>query len=398
MGYSIVHVEKVKSGALRGIENHMMRLKESRTNPDIVAERTPENSTIISGNRLLAKVKTRIAELKIKRKPRSDATYLVDFIAGASPEDLKSWRRETQDRYFQETVDFMARRYGRENIMYAVVHRDEATPHLHIGIVPVTRDGRLSARDIFTPQELKKLHTEYHAEVGAKYGLERGEQGGKKKHLDSMRFKLSTTAQKVSEIQDRLNTIREEEKRLTGRLERLREQGKTVTSSADEMIAIKKASTSLIFGRFVSNDDFARMRYLAQEASAASMARDEEKERAEKAAADAADADERARKAEERAKKAEQERVRALDAVDWARAKGREEGRAQERGRYDKEDWAILDALRSLRQYDGDVWAQGADGSKISIVDYARERVMREIDGLDSQAADMQRSRGARSR
>lgn len=398
MGYSIVHVEKVKSGALRGIENHMMRLKESRTNPDIVAERTPENSTIISGDRLLAKVKTRIAELKIKRKPRSDATYLVDFIAGASPEDLKSWRRETQDRYFQETVDFMARRYGRENIMYAVVHRDEATPHLHIGIVPVTRDGRLSARDIFTPQELKKLHTEYHAEVGAKYGLERGEQGGKKKHLDSMRFKLSTTAQKVSEIQDRLNTIREEEKRLTGRLERLREQGKTVTSSADEMIAIKKASTSLIFGRFVSNDDFARMRYLAQEASAASMARDEEKERAEKAAADAADADERARKAEERAKKAEQERVRALDAVDWARAKGREEGRAQERGRYDKEDWAILDALRSLRQYDGDVWAQGADGSKISIVDYARERVMREIDGLDSQAADMQRSRGARSR
>lgn len=398
MGYSIVHVEKVKSGALRGIENHMMRLKESRTNPDIVAERTPENSTIISGDRLLAKVKTRIAELKIKRKPRSDATYLVDFIAGASPEDLKSWRRETQDRYFQETVDFMARRYGRENIMYAVVHRDEATPHLHIGVVPVTRDGRLSARDIFTPQELKKLHTEYHAEVGAKYGLERGEQGGKKKHLDSMRFKLSTTAQKVSEIQDRLNTIREEEKRLTGRLERLREQGKTVTSSADEMIAIKKASTSLIFGRFVSNDDFARMRYLAQEASAASMARDEEKERAEKAAADAADADERARKAEERAKKAEQERVRALDAVDWARAKGREEGRAQERGRYDKEDWAILDALRSLRQYDGDVWAQGADGSKISIVDYARERVMREIDGLDSQAADMQRSRGARSR
>lgn len=398
MGYSIVHVEKVKSGALRGIENHMMRLKESRTNPDIVAERTPENSTIISGDRLLAKVKTRIAELKIKRKPRSDATYLVDFIAGASPEDLKSWRRETQDRYFQETVDFMARRYGRENIMYAVVHRDEATPHLHIGIVPVTRDGRLSARDIFTPQELKKLHTEYHAEVGAKYGLERGEQGGKKKHLDSMRFKLSTTAQKVSEIQDRLNTIREEEKRLTERLERLREQGKTVTSSADEMIAIKKASTSLIFGRFVSNDDFARMRYLAQEASAASMARDEEKERAEKAAADAADADERARKAEERAKKAEQERVRALDAVDWARAKGREEGRAQERGRYDKEDWAILDALRSLRQYDGDVWAQGADGSKISIVDYARERVMREIDGLDSQAAGMQRSRGARSR
>lgn len=398
MGYSIVHVEKVKGGALRGIENHMMRLRESRSNPDIIAERTPENLTIISGEKLSSKVKARIAQLKLKRKPRSDATYLVDFIAGASPEDLKSWSREQQDRYFQETVDFVARRYGRENLMYAVVHRDEATPHLHLGIVPVTKDGRLSARDLFTPQELAKLHTDYHAAVGAKYGLERGEQGGKKKHLDTMRFKLSQTAQEASEAQNRLDSACEREKRVTERLERLKEQGKTVSSSADEMLAIKQASTNLIFGRFVNNDDFARMRYLAQEASAASMARDEEKERAEKAAADAADADERARKAEERAKKAEQERVRALDAVDWARAKGREEGRAQERGRYDKEDWDVLDALRSLRQYDGDVWAQGADGSKISIVDYARERVMREIDGLDSQAADMQRSRGARSR
>ena len=398
MGYSIVHVEKVKSGALRGIENHMMRLKESRTNPDIVAERTPENSTIISGDKLLAKVKTRIAELKIKRKPRSDATYLVDFIAGASPEDLKSWRRETQDRYFQETVDFMARRYGRENIMYAVVHRDEATPHLHIGIVPVTRDGRLSARDIFTPQELKKLHTEYHAEVGAKYGLERGEQGGKKKHLDSMRFKLSTTAQKVSEIQDRLNTIREEEKRLTERLERLREQGKTVTSSADEMIAIKKASTSLIFGRFVSNDDFARMRYLAQEASAASMARDEEKEKAERADAKAKDARKRAEEAEKRAKDAEFERIKALNAVDRAKEDGRKEGRALERRKYSEQEWEVIEALHSLHRFKSDVYVQGDNGEKISVADFVRDKVMKEIEHWDTQAVGMQRSRGARSR
>ena len=51
MGYSIVHVEKVKSGALRGIENHMMRLKESRTITEIVAESTPEKSTIKSADK-----------------------------------------------------------------------------------------------------------------------------------------------------------------------------------------------------------------------------------------------------------------------------------------------------------------------------------------------------------
>ena len=398
MGYSIVHVEKVKVGALRGIENHMMRLRESRSNPDIIAERTPENLTIISGEKLSSKVKARIAQLKLKRKPRSDATYLVDFIAGASPEDLKLWSREQQDRYFQETVDFVARRYGRENLMYAVVHRDEATPHLHLGIVPVTKDGRLSARDLFTPQDLAKLHTDYHAAVGAEYGLERGEQGGKKKHLDTMRFKLSQTVQEASEAQNRLDSVCEREKRVTERLERLKEQGKTVSSSADEMLAIKKASTNLFFGRFINNDDFARMRYLAQEASAASMARDEEKERAEKAAADVADADERARKAEERAKKAEQERVRALDAVDKARAKGREEGRALERRKYSDQEWEVIEALHSLHRFKSDVYVQSATGEKISVADFVRNKVMQEIEHWDTQAVGMQRSRGARSR
>ncbi|WP_434780990.1 plasmid recombination protein [Bacillus subtilis] len=26
---------------------------------------------------------------------------------------------------------------------------DEATPHMHVGIVPITEDGRLSAKDFF---------------------------------------------------------------------------------------------------------------------------------------------------------------------------------------------------------------------------------------------------------
>ena len=39
---------------------------------------------------------------------------------------------------------------GIENVINATVHMDEATPHMHLGIVPVTEDGRLSAKDIFT--------------------------------------------------------------------------------------------------------------------------------------------------------------------------------------------------------------------------------------------------------
>lgn len=164
------------------------------------------------------------------------------------------------------------------------------------------------------------------------------------------------------------------------------------------MIAIKKASTSLIFGRFVSNDDFARMRYLAQEASAASMARDEEKEKAERADAEAKDARKRAEEAEKRAKDAEFERIKALNAVDRAKEDGRKEGRALERRKYSEQEWEVIEALHSLHRFKSDVYVQGDNGEEISVADFVRDKVMQEIKHWDTQAVGMQRSRGARSR
>lgn len=77
--------------------------------------------------------------------------------------------------------DFIARKYGEENIAAFVVHLDESLPHIHCTLVPITQSGRLSYREIFAgenkydlAQRTKQLHDEL-AEVNKKWGLERGE-------------------------------------------------------------------------------------------------------------------------------------------------------------------------------------------------------------------------------
>lgn len=424
MGYCITRGQKTKGGALRGIESHMMRLHASRTNPDIIAERTPKNETIISARKLSAKVGKRIRELKLKRKPRTDATYLMDFIATASPEDMKSWPLERQRAYFRDSYEFFANRYGRENVMYAVVHHDEATPHIHIGLVPVTPDGRLSARDIYTPQEMQDLQTAYHREVGEKYGLQRGERGGKRKHLDMLRFKVAKRAEELAEAEKRIEVVKTEEKGLTDEieatrkakdnlveeLELIKENGREVTASAEEVVELdSKDMTNLFFFRALSNEGYKRMAYLAANASGAAIARDEArqaeqdaKERAEEAEKEAEEAK---KEAEEKIRAAEKELKRVQDRADKLKSKyladmaqARREGREEERGHYSKEELYVLEQLHKLHKYDDKtVYGTNEKGEKVTVLECVCNDLVDRIEQWENNAA-AQRSRGARTR
>ena len=75
---------------------------------------------------------------------------------------------------------------------------DESKPHIHIGIVPVTTDGRLSARDLFSPKSLEKLQTDFHREVAQHYGLERGESHSRS-YLELNKFKVRRTKSKLQQ-------------------------------------------------------------------------------------------------------------------------------------------------------------------------------------------------------
>ena len=98
---------------------------------------------------------------------------------------------------------------GAENVVSAMVHMDEKTPHMHFFPVPVTQDGRLNANKIYTRQSLRKLQSELLACLQSQgFAIERGVEqtpGSAKKHLDTREFKqqkeeLALLAQESAEL------------------------------------------------------------------------------------------------------------------------------------------------------------------------------------------------------
>ena len=112
------------------------------------------------------------------------------------------------DRWAKDIYDFCCREFGEENVVSFIVHLDELNPHAHAVIVPITKDGRLSAKDLFGGNDMnqarlrmRELHSRL-AEVNEKYGLERGDDititGAKHKSTETYRRELADECRTLS--------------------------------------------------------------------------------------------------------------------------------------------------------------------------------------------------------
>jgi hypothetical protein len=74
-------------------------------------------------------------------------------------------------------LDHIAGKYGQQNILYAVVHNDETTPHMHVGFVPITDDRRLAAKEYFHGKtKIRRIQDDFHNYMNKRgYDIERGE-------------------------------------------------------------------------------------------------------------------------------------------------------------------------------------------------------------------------------
>ena len=103
-------------------------------------------------------------------------------------------------------------RTRKETIISAVVHMDEKTPHMHLCFVPLTEDGRLSAKDIMgNKKKLTWWQDEFWKHMVKKFpDLERGESASLtgRDHIPPRVFKEMTrlTKQK-SKLEDLLTGI-----------------------------------------------------------------------------------------------------------------------------------------------------------------------------------------------
>lgn len=128
------------------------------------------------------------ARIRLPKAPRKDAVLMASFVIGSDREFFKGLDADEQNRFFRDCTNFFIDRYGRKNIISAVIHNDETTPHMHLNLIPI-KDGRLCAKDLLNRNELSKLQTEFHEKVGRRWGLMRGKEGSTASHLSTAEFK-----------------------------------------------------------------------------------------------------------------------------------------------------------------------------------------------------------------
>src|SRR5699024_1782448 len=229
MSYSILRVARVKgSSNSKGIQKHNQRENINYNNKDINHENTYKNYDLINENKIdySSKIEDTIhANYSGKRAIRKDAIKHVDGLITSDNEFFNNLSEEETNQFFRDSLDFLEQEYGKENMLYATVHLDEKVPHMHFGFVPLTDDGRLSAKEkLGNKKAMTELQDRFNQYVNAKgYELQRGtaKEVSERQHQDIDKFKKETEyhKQELATVQKDLTKL---EKQLDAHISDLR--------------------------------------------------------------------------------------------------------------------------------------------------------------------------------
>lgn len=247
MGFAVVHMMKIGKGGVRGIQSHNQREKESKKNPDIDKTRSDQNYDILNSSNINYNraVKERIDNFATQTATvRKDAVVMCNFIVTSDEKTMKAMSPTEQKAFFEDSTKFFMNRYGAENVVNATVHMDETTPHMHLGVVPIT-DERLSAKNLFTRKELIALQTDFAREVGQPYGLERGKEGSERTHLSEQRLKLEAVKAEVKEVKERSTELTQKYAALKENVEK---RYKTLKNASDSLSKLED-HTKVVLGK-----------------------------------------------------------------------------------------------------------------------------------------------------
>jgi len=172
----------------------------SHSNLDIDYSRSAENYDLSknpSANHAET-IQNRIDDLRMGKAVRKDAVHMCGLIVSSDTSFFYTPRQRETRRLFEESAAFLTDFVGKENVISAIVHMDEKTPHMHSLHVPVTPGGRLSANSIYTHASLKKLQLELPCYLQDRsFDIQRGVEqkpDSAKKHLDTREFRQQQEA------------------------------------------------------------------------------------------------------------------------------------------------------------------------------------------------------------
>ena len=194
--YAIMRFAKYKGPEIGNIEAHNERTKEKyASNPDVDTSRSKYNFQLVKPpGKYRAESERQIAAAGCRTL--KDSIRMIEPLFTASPEFFKGKKRAEIRVFFEEALHFLEQHQSKETIISAVVHMDEKTPHMHLSFVPLTADGRLSAKEIVgNKKKLTQWQDKFWKHMVRKYpDLERGESAIKpgRDHIPPRVFKEMT--------------------------------------------------------------------------------------------------------------------------------------------------------------------------------------------------------------
>ena len=216
MGYAVLHLEKAK-GADSGMSAHIERTIQPK-NAD--PTRTHLNRELIQfpdgvRNRTTA-IQHRLNTAGLKRKIGKNQVQAIRIVLTGTHADMECIEQTNRlDEWCRDNLDWLRKTYGADNVVSAVLHMDEETPHIHATIVPIVQTERkkqkkeqtvkkkyrtkapaprLCADEVMSRANLIRYQDTY-AEQMAAYGLQRGIKGSEAQHISTHEYYRSLIAQ-----------------------------------------------------------------------------------------------------------------------------------------------------------------------------------------------------------
>lgn len=268
MSYAIMRIEKRNAANIGGMFCHNERKTEKHSNEDIDKDLSYLNYQLIKCDSYKNKINKELTErYKVNKSIRKDAVLCAEVIFTSDRDFFDNLTGDEEKKFFEKSVEFLKENFGEKNVVFATVHKDEKTPHLHAGIIPITDDGRLSYKSfVSSKMDLIKLQDRYFEKMSEIFPqLERGKSASesKTKHLKLDEYKLET---KKLQLQEEEKNLELKSKELSEKKSKLVNENERLTSldvinsniKISKNILFKKTSVSMDYEDYKSLLKYAR--------------------------------------------------------------------------------------------------------------------------------------------
>ena len=236
----VARMQKMKTGNLTGSQKHNQREFKNHSNLDIDSERENLNYDLVNDEHI--KYQDKVKEIidtqrESTRAIRKDAVLVNEWIVTSNQKFFEDMDDKEVRKFFETSLEYFSDKFGSQNMAYAQVHLDETTPHMHLGIVPMS-EGKLSSKTVFDRQTLRDIQDELPKLLKEKgFKIERGIENSERTNLSVATYKeVVNEAKKDAELEVE-NIKRETDLKIKEELKTLKGKEKILKEEISKNIA-----------------------------------------------------------------------------------------------------------------------------------------------------------------